>query len=138
MEELAVADELATMGFDIGGGTAVLEEYIPPAAGKLAAQVDSIITKEKDILRYRDKQGLILTELQAKLLGAISDRKVAEAPLRDLVSCYKTLKDKELVMDGKPTDIKGFVGYLMELEKEDKEASENIIEINPEVRVDGS
>ena len=133
MDNLPVADELASMGFDLSGGVAVLEEYQAPQVGTLTKQVDGILSKEKDLLRYRDKQGLILTEVQAKLLNAISDRKIQEAPLKDLVNCYKVLKDKELVMDGKPTEIKGFVGYLMELEKEDKEAAEaeTVIEINP-------
>lgn len=137
MDNLPVADELASMGFDLSGGVAVLEEYQAPQVGALTKQVDGILSKEKDLLKYRDKQGLILTEVQAKLLNAISDRKIAEAPLRDLVSCYKVLKEKELVMDGKPTEIKGFVGYLMELEKEDREEAEGLIEINPKDVTDG-
>ena len=32
---------------------------------------------------------------------------------------HHVLKDKELVLDGKPTDIKGLVAYLIELEKEE-------------------
>jgi hypothetical protein len=39
--------------------------------------------------------------------------------LRDLVLAFKILKDKELVIDGKPTEIKGLVGYLVELEKKE-------------------
>ena len=129
MDNLPVADELASFGFDLSGGASILEEYKPLKDGALAKQVASAVSKEKDILDYRNKQGLILTEVQAKLLGAISDRKIQEASLRDLVNSYKVLKDKELLMDGKPTEIKGFVGYLMALEQEDKE--EKLIVINP-------
>ena len=129
MSDMPVADELANFGFDLTGGASILEEYKPLKEGALAKQVASAVNKEKDILDYRSKQGLILTEVQAKLLGAISDRKIQEASLRDLVNSYKVLKDKELLMDGKPTEIKGFVGYLMELEKEDKE--EQMVIINP-------
>ena len=37
--------------------------------------------------------------------------------LRDLVLSYKILKDKELNIDGKPSEIKGLVAYLVEIEK---------------------
>jgi len=29
------------------------------------------------------------------------------------------LKDRELVMDGKPSEIQGLIGYLVQMEKED-------------------
>ena len=128
MDNLPVADELASYGININCGNSVLEEYSPVKEGSLTEQVNRIASSKDDILEYRDSQGLILTEIQAKLLGAISDRKIQEASLRDIVGAYKTLKDKELVVDGKPTEIVGFVGYLMELEQEEKE--EKIITIN--------
>ncbi|MBE9594836.1 MAG: hypothetical protein IMF19_15300 [Proteobacteria bacterium] len=33
------------------------------------------------------------------------------------MGAYKILKDKELVVDGKPTEIKGLVAYLVEMER---------------------
>lgn len=66
---------------------------------------------------YRSIQGLQLTALQVKILAALDDRKIREAPLRDLVNAFKVLKEKELLMDGKPTEIIGLAGYLQILEQ---------------------
>ena len=69
------------------------------------------------ILQYRQLQDLRLTELQHAVLEAMTLEKIADAPLSVLVQAFKILKDKELVANGKPTDIKGLVGYLLEVEK---------------------
>lgn len=80
----------------------------------------ALLQKEQGVLlQYRTLQNLRLTELQHLVLEAITPDKIAEAPLGDLVKAFKILKDKELVMTGQPTDIKGLVGYLVELEKQD-------------------
>jgi len=78
------------------------------------------IQKDQGILvQYRALQSLQLTELQQRVLEAITPEKINEAPLRDLVVAFKILKDKELVLEGKPSDIKGLVSYLIEMEKEE-------------------
>lgn len=74
--------------------------------------------REGVVLQYRALQSLELTEIEAQILGAITPERIHEASLRDLVQAYKILKDKELVAEGRPTEIKGLVGYLMHLEKE--------------------
>jgi len=53
------------------------------------------------------------------VLEAITPEKIEEASLRDLVSSYKILKDKELVTDGKPSEIKGLVAHLIYMEKQE-------------------
>ena len=85
------------------------------------------------LLQYRSLENLRLTELQHAILESITPDKIAEAPLKDLVQAFKILKEKELVMTGNPTEIKGLVGYLVQLEKEEL-AAKNIIdvEIEPE------
>jgi hypothetical protein len=85
---------------------------------------------EKLLNGYADVQHLQLIQLQHKLLAnGITDQKLYDAPLRDVVSAFKVLKDKELVSQGKPTEIHGLVGYLVELEKEEEQ---NEIDITPE------
>ncbi len=128
-DNLPVADELAALGYSTGG---VMEAYTPSPVTDIAEQVDRILANKEGLEAYRDIQALALTELQAKLLNAISDRKISEASLRDLVGAFKTLKEKEHLNDGKPTEITGLVGYLVQLEKEENE--EKVIVINP---VDG-
>lgn len=87
------------------------------SAPTLAKKIADIQSKQGLILKYRALQSIQLTELQCKVLEAITDEKINEAPLKDLVGAYKILKDKELVVDGKPTEIKGLVAYLVEMER---------------------
>lgn len=85
----------------------------------LAKKITEIQSKQGILMKYRALQSLQLTELQARVLEAITPEKIEDAPLRDLVVAYKILKDKELVVEGKPSDIKGLVGFLVALEKEE-------------------
>lgn len=85
----------------------------------LTKRIADIQVKQGILIQYRALQSLQLTELQARVLEAITPAKIDDAPLRDLIFCFKILKDKELTLDGKPSDIKGLVAYLIELEKQD-------------------
>ena len=104
----------------------LLERDLPQkeTAGELGISIPTLAKRMADIrekqgilLKYRDLQSLHLTELQARVLEAITPEKINEASLRDLVLSYKILKDKELNIDGKPSEIKGLVSYLVEIEK---------------------
>ena len=79
------------------------------------------------MLKYRELQSLQLTELQARVLEAITPEKIAGASLKELVGAFKILKEKELVVDGKPSDIQGLVGYLLHIEKEERGLQEKIV-----------
>lgn len=99
-------------------------EKIPAVAVELGISPPTLRTRIADIskkqgllLQYREIQSLQLTELQARVLEAITPEKIDEASLRDLVMSYKILKDKEQVMEGKPSEIKGLVAHLIHLEK---------------------
>ena len=92
-------------------------------------RIVSDVQKEQGlILQYRALQSLQLTALQAKVLDAITPDKIDQADLKDLVIAYKVLKDKEHTIDGKPSDIKGFVGYLVEAERVNM-AKEDTVEV---------
>ena len=88
-------------------------------APTLSKRIVDLKKKEGEILQYRTLQSLELTEIEAQILDAVTPDKIREASLRDLMAAFKILKDKELVMDGKPSEIRGLVGYLMHLEKEE-------------------
>jgi len=92
----------------------------------LSNRIAKIQQKQGILLQYRSIQSLQLTELQARILEAITPEKIDSAPLRDLVLAFKVLKDKELNLEGKPSDIKGLVAYLIELEKEDMALKEPV------------
>lgn len=90
----------------------------------LSKRITEIQEKQGLILQYRALQNIQLTEIQASILEHITTDKIEEAPLRDLVFAYKVLKDKELVEVGKPTDIKGMMHYLIELERQEVAVTE--------------
>lgn len=83
----------------------------------LERNIAELTAEQGVILKYRELQSLQLTKIQAKVLDAITPDKIAEASLSELVVAFKILKDKELVTDGKPSEIHGLVGYLVQLEK---------------------
>jgi hypothetical protein len=108
-------------------------EYLNISQSTLRNKIAEIQQNQQILLQYRTLQSLQLTSLQAKILEQVTDEKIAEAPLRDLVFAYKILKDKELIVDGKPSEIKGLVGYLVQLEKEDAACKEPLeLDITPE------
>ena len=95
------------------------------AAAMLGCSVPTISKRIADIqksqgvlMQYRALQALHLTDLQSRILEAITPEKIEQADLKDLVAAYKVLKDKELVVEGKPSEIKGLVSYLVHMEKE--------------------
>jgi hypothetical protein len=85
----------------------------------LSKRIADIQAKQGLLIQYRAIQSLQLTELQARCLEAITPEKIEGAPLKDLIIAFKILKDKELNIEGKPTEIKGLIHYLIQLEKEE-------------------
>ena len=94
--------------------------YIEKVAGQLVGE-------EKSLEGYSKLQHVQLTKLQFELLEAITSDKLHEASLRDIVSAFKILKDKELVSQGRPTEIHGLVGYLQVLEDEEN----GVVDVTP-------
>ena len=84
----------------------------------LAKRVARIQEEQGILMQYRTLQALELTGLQSRILEAITPEKIAEAPLKDLVVAFKILKEKEHLIEGKPSEIKGLVAHLVELEKQ--------------------
>jgi len=85
------------------------------------------LQEEKGVLtHYRGVQSLQLTKMQAKVLNAMDDEdKIDRASLVELGTVFNILKKNELTLDGKPSEIKGLVSYLIAIEKED-EAAERV------------
>ncbi|RPI79998.1 MAG: hypothetical protein EHM41_23400 [Chloroflexi bacterium] len=83
----------------------------------LRNRIKSIQEKQGILLQYRALQALQLTDLQAKILECITPDKIEAAPFKDLIAAFKILKDKEFTIEGKPSEIKGLVSYLIHMEK---------------------
>jgi DNA-binding Lrp family transcriptional regulator len=102
-------------------------ETVPPIAAELGispptlrARINELQKEQGLLLQYRAIQSLQLTGLQARVLEAITPQKIEEAPLRDLVMSFKILKDKEQVIEGKPSEIKGLVAHLIYMERQEQ------------------
>jgi transposase len=111
--------DLATMGMNQKQIATELGISIPTLERNIAELSES----QGVILKYRDLQHLKLTALQQQVLEGITPEKIAECSALELTQIFKILKDKELVVNGKPTEIKGLVGYLIELEKREYETN---------------
>lgn len=85
----------------------------------LRKRINEIQEKQGIILQYRELQSLQLTSMQARILEAITPEKIASASLSDLIKAFAILKKSERVIDGQPGEIKGLVGLLVQMEKED-------------------
>lgn len=84
----------------------------------LARRITKIQEEQPILLQYRTLQSLELTALQSRILSAVTPEKIEEASLKDLISAFKILKEKEHLIEGKPSEIKGLVAYLVEIERE--------------------
>ena len=96
--------------------------------GTLSKRMADIQGKQGLLLQYRSLQSLQLTELQARILEAITPEKIEDASMKDLVLAFKILKDKEQVIEGKPSEIKGLVSYLIKMEEEEMALAEPVPE----------
>lgn len=97
----------------------------------LARRMGEIRAEQGILLKYRNLQNLQLTALQFKILEAVIPEKMEEASLVDLVRAFKILKDAEREMVNEKVNITGLVGYLLELEEQEKNAKANsFVEIN--------
>ena len=94
----------------------------------LSKRIADVQSKQSLLLQYRSLQSLQLTELQARILEAITPGKIEEACMKDLVLAFKILKDKEQVIEGKPSEIKGLVSYLIKMEEEEIALKEPVLE----------
>jgi len=113
--DLAAALDL----IDRGEKVPAIAEELGISAPTLRTRIAEMQKKQGLLLQYRAIQSLQLTALQARILEAITPEKINEAPLRDLIAGFKILKDKELNIEGKPSEIKGLVAHLIYLEKQE-------------------
>ncbi|HED37371.1 MAG TPA: hypothetical protein ENI76_03885 [Ignavibacteria bacterium] len=85
----------------------------------LARLLGDLKLRQGDLHNYEAFRNLHLTSMQVDILLSISPIDIAEASLKDKIGAFKILRDKQLVSEGKPTEIKGLLGYLIAMEKEE-------------------
>lgn len=99
------------------------------APSTISRKIATLQAEQGVLLQYRKLHNLHLTKLKVGILEQITPEKLAEASLKDLASAYKIFNDAERVDEGKPTEIKGMIGYLLKLEEE-KTAAQAPVTIN--------
>lgn len=121
MDENSLYDALQDVLDDIPieGDSGFLE---PVSADAITHKTVDLAKLQSVAEQYSKLQHVHLTSIQFQILNAITSKKIQDATLKDLVSAYKVLKDKELVSQGKPAEITGLVAYLVAIENgEDEE-----------------
>jgi len=98
-------------------------------AGVLAISLPTLDRKiadlkkaESNLLAYDKVAYLDIIGVQQRLVGGITDEKIADAPLGQIAQAYGVFNKASQLIQGKPTEIHGLMGYLLHLEKEDIEA----------------
>jgi len=115
-------DELALLKMREAGKT---RKEIAAAFGISTATVSRRIAELKHqglMTKYRELQGLRLTELQADCLGAIAAKDLSKASLLELAKAFDILHKAEERARGKERIWVGgmLLDYLLEIEKEQK------------------
>lgn len=105
-----------------GYTTSEMAEYVGAGRTTIKKRIVELQRSQATILEYRKLQNIHLTQLQHDILEQITDDKIAAAGLGELTKAYEILKKAELVDQGKPSEIKGLVGYLLKLEEEESAA----------------
>jgi hypothetical protein len=99
-----------------------MAEYVGAGRTTIKKRIVELQRSQATILEYRKLQNIHLTQLQHDILDQITEDKIACAGLGELTKAYEILKKAELVDQGKPSEIKGLVGYLLKIEEEESAA----------------
>lgn len=84
----------------------------------LARRMADLQNTEGVLLKYRTLQTLELTALQARVLEAVTPKKIESASLLELAKAFNILKKVELGIKPEPFQINGLIGYLTAFENE--------------------
>lgn len=100
-------------------------ELLDLPATNYSKRIMSLQKEQAVLLQYRKVQNLHLTKLKSEILNSITLQEIKEAPLKDKIKAYDILNKAELTDMGKPTEIKGLLAYVVQIEKEKSAAQIN-------------
>ena len=100
---------------------------LPEIAKAIGASVPTlsrritVLKYQKGLLtKYRELQGLQLTELQARILDMVDSNKIENAGLLELLNCFRVLKKAEIAIQGKVSfKVWGLLDHLLALESQE-------------------
>ncbi len=84
----------------------------------LNRRIEGIRSAESALLAYDKVHYLDLIGVKQRIIQHMDDSKLEEAPLGQLAQAYSVVTKAENLIQGRPTEIHGLMGYLMHLEKE--------------------
>lgn len=87
-------------------------------------RIRNLRKNESALLAYDKSHYLDLIRVKERLIAGMTDDKIAEAPLGQIAMAYGTVGKMEQLIQGRPTEIHGLMGYLMKIEQEDIKAKE--------------
>jgi hypothetical protein len=90
----------------------------------IEANIERLGKEEQSLMAYSKVQHLELIGIQRRIACGVTDTKIDAADLGELASAFKIFKQAEQLVQGKPTEIHGLMGFLMALEKEDIEKAQ--------------
>jgi predicted transcriptional regulator len=89
------------------------------SAPTLDNTIERLRNQESALLKYDKVHYLDLIEVKKRLVAGVTDDKIADAPLGQIAQAYGVFAKSEQLIQGRPTEIYGLMGYLLHLEKED-------------------
>lgn len=107
----------------LGGGVPVnvVANFFGCCGDTVKRRIDEIRRDESMLLAYDKVHYLDLISVKQRLLSGITDAKIEAAPLGQIGQTYGIVAKMEQLIQGRPTEIHGLMGYLMHLEMEDIE-----------------
>lgn len=118
-------------GMNLKDGASTLGVSIPT----LRMRIAQLKSKEGLLQDFKTIRALRVTELTALILDSITEEKITEAPLGELVKAYKILREKEPDTDpveaGKVEG--GLLAYLIEIERRERALARGIEPGNPPI-----
>ena len=89
----------------------------PLAQEDIAAVTESLRGLAPSLDTYTELESIHVRKCALEVLNGITPDKVAGANLRDLVTAYKLLKEKDLLLQGRPTELTGIMHLVVSMEK---------------------
>lgn len=103
----------------------------------IANRIEDLKKRESSLLAYDKVHHLDLIDVKQRIVAGVTNDKIAEAPLAHLANAYGVFAKHEQLIQGRPTEIHGLMGYLLHLEKEDIEAKQSNSSSNDDDVIDG-
>lgn len=94
----------------------------------IEARINDLRKEENALLAYDKCRYLDLISVQQRLVAGVTDAKIEEAPLGQIAQAFGVFNKAEMLVQGKPTEIHGLMGFLLQLDKEDVETAKSKID----------